>query len=181
MKNEIIENFLEQCRVVSKRSKCARRQFGAIIASPDGVHLSDGYNGSARGTLNCGKDVPCGKNLMNEPSYTSYEYCAAVHAEENAIINAARNGVAVKGAVLFLNSAKDGDCTRPCYKCQRAIINAGITDIYYKDSERRIHHEEISMLVHLQNEWMKARGVDIAKYDDVTFVSIGDYKKWTTT
>jgi len=158
MKQEVIESFLEQCRVVAKRSKCQRRKFGAIIASEDGVHLSDGYNGSARGALNCGEDTPCGKDLMNEPHYTSYEYCAAVHAEENAIINAARNGVAIKGGVLFLNSSKDGDCERPCYKCQRAIINAGITDIYYKDKVGNIKHERASFLVHLQNEWMKARG-----------------------
>ena len=158
MKMEMIESFLEQCQVVAKRSKCARRQFGAIISSEDGVHLSDGYNGSARGALNCGKDVPCGKDLMNEPSYTSYEYCAAVHAEENAIINAARNGVAIKGGVMFLNSAKDGDCERPCYKCQRAIINAGITDIYYKNKTGQVKHDKVSMLVQLQNEWMKQRG-----------------------
>ena len=158
IKKEIIDSFLEQCQVVAKRSKCARRQFGAILTTEDGVHLSDGYNGSARGTLNCGRDLPCGKDLMNEPHQTSYAYCAAVHAEQNAIINAARNGVATKGSILFLNSKEDGDCSRPCNMCMRGIINAGITDIYYKDNKGTVRHEKTSMLVKRQNDWMKERG-----------------------
>jgi len=162
MNRDRINSFLDECRVIAKRSKCQRRKFGAIITSQDGVHLSDGYNGSARGTLNCGEDVPCGKDIMNEPHYTSYQYCAAVHAEQNAIINAARNGIMIKGGILFLNSAEDGDCDRPCHICQRMIINAGLTDIYYKNKEGGVSHEEISELVVLQNQWMVSRGNDSA-------------------
>lgn len=151
-----IENILEQCRVVAKNSKCSRRKFGAIITTPDFVQLSNGYNGTIRGALNCGeKDILCLKDLMNEPHYKSYVFCPAVHAEENAVINAARNGISIKGGILFLNSTEDGHCERPCQRCQRTVVNAGITECYFVDKNKEIRHENISLWIYLENEWMR--------------------------
>jgi len=129
MKETRIENILKQCDVVAELSKCLRKKFGAIITDSEGVILSQGYNGSARGVLNCGEDIPCIKDLYDAPHYSSYNYCSAVHAEENAIINAARGGVSIKGGILFLGGNSGG---RPCQRCARTIINAGLRRIVYK-------------------------------------------------
>ena len=89
-----IEYYMKIARVGALRSPCARRQFCALIIKNDSI-ISIGYNGSARGSWNCGIDVQCLKDLHKEPSYISYYNCPAVHAEINAIVNAARNGISV--------------------------------------------------------------------------------------
>lgn len=155
MLEEKVKGFLAVARTIAENSKCARRKFGAVITSQDRVIKSTGYNGSARGALNCGKEIQCLKDLMDEPHYTSYNYCPAVHAEENAIINAAREGTSVKGCSLFLNSSYDGDCQSPCQRCRRTIINAGITDCYYLDEDKNIVHAEVASWVKTENEWMQ--------------------------
>ena len=129
MKTTRIENILKQCDVVAELSRCRRRKFGAIITDSKGVILSQGYNGSARGSLNCGEDIPCIKDLYDAEHNKSYNYCSAVHAEENAIINAARGGVSVEGGTLFLGGNSGG---RPCQRCARTIINAGLSRVVYK-------------------------------------------------
>jgi len=158
MREDKVESLLDECRVIAKRSKCARRKFGAIITDHNGVHLSDGYNGSIRGAYNCGVDVPCGKDLMNEPHYSSYVYCAAIHAEVNSILNAARKGIAVEGCTLFLNSSEDGKCSRPCRNCRRNIVNVGIIDVYWKNNEGETIHEYTSTWIEEENKWMEGRG-----------------------
>ena len=150
MKTTRIENILKQCDVVAELSRCRRRKFGAIITDSKGVILSQGYNGSARGSLNCGEDIPCIKDLYDAIHYGSYDLCSAVHAEENAIINAARKGTSIEGGVLFLGGDVGG---RPCRRCARTIINAGIFRIVYKtDVGHTSMH--ISSLVKQDNEWM---------------------------
>ena len=150
MKTEREENILEQCNIVAQNSKFSRRKFGAIITDKDGVILSQGWNGSARGTLNCGTYVECIKDLYDAIHYGSYDLCSAVHAEENAIINAARKGTSIEGGVLFLGGDVGG---RPCRRCARTIINAGIFRIVYKtDVGHTSMH--ISSLVKQDNEWM---------------------------
>ena len=163
MKEGTIRNLLKQCSVIAEMSRCKRRRFGAIITTPEGVKVSDGYNGSIRGALNCGEDVPCGKDLMREASFSSYHHCAAVHAEINAIINTSRNGVGVslKGCMIFLNTTEDSTipCSRPCQWCRRAIVQAGITDVYYLDENEEIKHDKVYPLyIILENDWMKNRG-----------------------
>ncbi|MBU2496813.1 MAG: hypothetical protein KJ767_02030 [Nanoarchaeota archaeon] len=153
MNEHKIKYFLDVAKTISKQSKCKRRKFGVVITSQDGVIKSTGYNGSVRGAKNCGENV-CLKDLMNEPHYKSYNYCPAVHAEENSIINAAREGISIKNGILFLNSAQDGDCERPCQKCRRTIINAGIEDCYFVDKENKIVHEKVSSWIEMENEFM---------------------------
>lgn len=156
LKIERIENLLEQCAVIAKMSKCTRRKFGAIITTPEGVKISDGYNGTVRGAWNCGKDVLCIKDVKQEPHYTSYVYCPAVHAERNAIFNAARNGIGVPlmGCYLFLNSSEVGKCQRPCQECRRAIVQAGIKFVVFKDENDNICVDSVSEYVKMENDWM---------------------------
>ncbi len=139
------------------RSPCTRRKFGAIIVKDD-VIISTGYNGSVRGSLNCGEEIICLKDLHKEQPYKSYEHCPAVHAEVNVILNVAREGGApTKGATLYLGYVKDGDVKksdRPCQNCRRVIIQAGIKDVYYEDKDGKIQHEDVSDWVKMENEWM---------------------------
>ena len=152
MKEERVKYYLEIARAIAQGSKCSRRKFGAILVKKDTI-ISGGYNGSVRGSLNCGLDVPCLKDLVGEESYKSYQFCPAVHAEQNAIINAGRERA--YGSTLFLNSSEDGKCERPCRMCRRACIQAGVYDCYYKDKENKIHHELVEDWIQLENEWME--------------------------
>ena len=149
------ENLLEQCAVLAKNSKCSRRKFGAIITSFDGVILSTGWNGSVRGSLNCGEDVGCIKDFFNVPSYQGYEMCPAVHAEENAIINAAREGIKVKGGIMYLNASEKGVAGMSCPRCRRAIINAGIEIIFYKNKMGDTLSARLSSMTKEEDLWMR--------------------------
>ncbi len=144
------EYYLNIAKAVSARSTCIRRRFGAVIVKDD-VIVSTGYNGPARGVVNC-QEVGCLKNQLNIPAYTGYDYCIAVHAEENAIINAARHGAEVKGGTLYLygETVEDGKITEadPCKRCRRAIINAGIIRVVTRRSETEIKEFNVS-------DWVK--------------------------
>jgi dCMP deaminase len=155
MNTNRIENILEQCSVIGKNSKCSRKHYGAIITTIDGVPLSSGWNGSVRGTHNCGEDITCIKDLFDVPTYQGYEMCAAVHAEENAIINAAREGVSIKGGFMFINSAEPGVIAMPCQRCRRAIINAGIQQVIYKNKIGDTISVAISSMMKEENLWME--------------------------
>lgn len=128
------EYYLGIAQAVSSRSTCLRRRFGAVIVRDD-VIVSTGYNGAARGVVNC-LEVGCLKDEVGAPEYSGYDFCIGVHAEENAIINAARHGATVKGGTLYIfgEYVKDGTLTeaRPCERCKRAIINAGIKQVITK-------------------------------------------------
>lgn len=106
---------------LASRSACSRRKLAAIIVKDDRI-LATGYNGAPRGWENCGTDVPCYKDLYGEPSGKISYVCPAVHAELNAIINAAYHGVSIKGATLYTQ-------IDPCFWCALAIINAGIKKV----------------------------------------------------
>ena len=125
------EYYLDIARTVAKRSTCLKWRVGAIIVKDD-VVVSTGYNGPARGVINC-MMIGCLKEEMGTPDYKGYEYCTAVHAEENAIINAARHGTSVLGGTLFLygEEAANGKPfeIRPCDRCKRAIINLSLIHI----------------------------------------------------
>jgi len=134
------EYYLNIAKAVSARSPCIRRQFGAIIVKNDAV-VSTGYNGPARGVINC-MEVGCIKNELNIPPYEGYDYCPGVHAEENSLINAARHGTSVLGGILYLYGQRvDGNSSiegKPCERCKRAIINAGIKEVVTKSSDEVI-------------------------------------------
>lgn len=125
--------FINIAREVASRGTCLRRNYGAVIVSPDGVIVSTGYTGSARGCPNCSDTKYCIRERMNIPSGERYELCKSVHAEMNAIINA--DHIKCAGATLYLVGidAKTGQVLHdsdPCQMCKRAIINAGIEKVY---------------------------------------------------
>lgn len=120
--------FLDIALGVSKRSTCIRRQYGAVIVKDNKI-VGTGYNGSAKSVINC-NELGCIKNVLDQPHGGSYEYCPAVHAEENALIN---SDVAPKrGATMYIaGTDSDGNIVEamPCKYCKRKIINAGIAEV----------------------------------------------------
>jgi len=112
-------------QTVALRSTCTRRQYGAIIVSTGDHILSTGYNGAARNEPHCLNTV-CERERLNVPKGERYELCVSVHAEANAIIQAARGGVSINGATLYVNGT-------PCRMCWRLIKNAGINEVVYTD------------------------------------------------
>lgn len=114
--------FMEITQLVAKRSTCARRSVGAIIVKDKRI-LSTGYNGAPSGVSHC-LDIGCLREHLNIASGERHELCRGIHAEQNAIIQAALHGVSIKGAALF--------CTNlPCSICAKMLINAGIKKIVY--------------------------------------------------
>ena len=115
--------FMNITNLVSQRSTCLRRAVGAVLVKDKRI-LSTGYNGAPANLKHC-LEVGCMREQMGIESGKMHELCRGIHAEQNAIIQAAYHGVSVKGAVIY--------CTnQPCSICARMIINAGIVKIYYQ-------------------------------------------------
>ncbi|HOI75846.1 MAG TPA: cytidine/deoxycytidylate deaminase family protein [Syntrophales bacterium] len=118
------EYFMDIVGVVARRSTCVRRKVGAALVRDRRI-LSTGYNGAPSGMAHC-LDRGCLRLEMNVPSGERHELCRGLHAEQNAIIQAALHGVSVRGATLY--------CTnQPCVICAKMIINAGIIRIVIRD------------------------------------------------
>lgn len=131
--------YLDIAAAVSRRSTCIRRQYGAVIVKND-VILSTGYNGSARGWLNCCDMGKCWREEHNIPHGEQYEKCRAVHAEANAIVNASRADMI--GAKLYLAGFENGERIedpKPCEMCERLIMNAGIIEVITKEHTEEAH------------------------------------------
>jgi len=129
--------YLDLAEVVSQRGTCLRRLYGAVIVQNDEV-ISTGYVGAPRGRKNCSDLRVCLRERLLVPRGERYELCRSVHAEANAIICAARDKMI--GSTLFLvgmekstgEYVKDANS---CSMCKRMIINAGITQIYVRDTK----------------------------------------------
>jgi len=147
------EYYLNIAKAVAARSKCSRRKFGAVLVKDDSI-ISTGFNGSARGTLNCGADIECIKDKYEEEPYTSYNLCPGVHAEENAIINAGRPRTI--GATLYLAPVL-GAGDRPCQKCRQRIINASVRDCWYINKDGKLKYEFVKEWVEMEDEWMREK------------------------
>jgi dCMP deaminase len=118
------EYFLKLAALVSERSTCLRRKVGAVIVKNKHI-LSTGYNGAPKGIEHCEKKG-CLREKMGIPSGQRHELCRGLHAEQNAIIQAAVYGVTLEGATLY--------CTnQPCFICAKMIINSGIKKIVISD------------------------------------------------
>ena len=132
--------------LVAKRSTCTRRSVGAVIVKDKRI-LSTGYNGAPSGVRHC-IETGCLREKLNVASGERHELCRGIHAEQNAIIQAAYHGVSIKSATLF--------CTNlPCSICAKMIINAGISTICYQSG----YADELS------SDMMKEAGVDVVKLD----------------
>ena len=110
--------------LVAQRSTCLRRHVGAVFVRDKRI-ITTGYNGVPVNINHC-LDVGCLREQKGVPSGERHELCRGLHAEQNAIIQAAIQGVTIQGATLY--------CTNmPCSICTKMLINAGIVEIYYKE------------------------------------------------
>ena len=116
--------FMSITALVARRSTCLRRDVGAVLVRERRI-LATGYNGAPTGMRHC-LDRGCLRDQLGVPSGERHELCRGLHAEQNAIIQAALHGVSIKGAHLY--------CTNhPCVICVKMIVNAGIVKITYRD------------------------------------------------
>lgn len=114
------EYFLEMAQLVAKRSTCLRRSVGAILVREKRI-LATGYNGAPSGLKHC-FEIGCMRQKLKIPSGERHELCRALHAEQNALIQASLHGISVKGATLYAT-------TQPCVICAKMLINSGIKEI----------------------------------------------------
>ena len=139
------ERFLQMAEQVATWSSCYQenRQVGAVIAKNKRI-LTTGYNGASAGIVSCKERGECLRRKLNIPSGTQHEMCYATHAEQNAIIQAAKMGISIDGATLY--------CThQPCVICAKMIINSGIVRIVYRHG----YPDEFSL------QLLKEAGVEI--------------------
>ncbi|MFW5782329.1 MAG: deoxycytidylate deaminase [Candidatus Muiribacteriaceae bacterium] len=121
MRPDWIKYFMEITNLVATRSTCLRRSVGAVIVRDNRI-LTTGYNGVPRKLPHC-DEVGCLRERLSIPSGERQELCRGIHAEQNAIIQAAVNGIVIEGGILF--------CThQPCITCTKMIINSGIKRVY---------------------------------------------------
>ena len=139
------EYFMEMAQLVSSRSTCLRRKVGAVIVKEKRV-LSTGYNGSPKGTKHC-EELGCIRVKLNVPSGTRHELCRGVHAEQNAVVQAAVFGVSVKDATIYTT-------TFPCSMCAKILINAGIKEIIYSEG----YADDLS------KDLLEEAGIEIREY-----------------
>ena len=148
--------FHHLCLAVASKSPCLSRKIGALLVRDKSI-VSTGYNGPPRGVPHCGMDryfadeslmlgsdipnsmieIHCPRRLKGFESGEGMEWCTAQHAEENAVSNAARNGVSVLGTTLYMNSVI------PCKNCFGTLINAGIVEIVIEDAKPYDKHTQL--------------------------------------
>ncbi|MEA4989205.1 MAG: cytidine/deoxycytidylate deaminase family protein [Anaerovorax sp.] len=119
------EYFMEMAVLTAKRSTCMRRQVGAVIVKDKHI-IATGYNGAPRGIAHCEERGGCLRQKMNIPSGERHELCMALHAEQNAIIQAATLGQSIEGATIYVTH-------QPCVICAKMLINAGMNRIVVKE------------------------------------------------
>ena len=117
--------FMEITKLVASRSSCLRRSVGAVLVKDKRI-LATGYNGAPAGKKHC-EEVGCLREKLHVPSGQRHELCRGLHAEQNAIIQAARQGTEIVGSTLYCTTA-------PCSLCAKMLINAGVVRIVYEGS-----------------------------------------------
>lgn len=118
------EYFMGLANHVASRTTCLRRAVGAVIVKDKRI-LATGYNGVPSGIAHCA-EVGCLREQLGIPSGQRHEICRGLHAEQNAIIQAARYGTNIEGATIYVN-------TQPCVLCAKMVINSGINEIVYQN------------------------------------------------
>ena len=129
--------YLDIAQTVAERSTCLRKKYGAIIVKNDTI-VSTGYVGAPRGRKNCSDLCRCMRDEMNIPRGERYEMCRSVHAEMNAIINAAREQLLDGVMYLAGVDAKTGELVKNaccCMMCKRLVLNAGITKVIVRETK----------------------------------------------
>jgi dCMP deaminase len=142
--------FLELARVIKKRANCTRRQVGAVIIKDYRI-ISTGYNGTPHGIKNCfdGGCKRCEKRDKKEIDWYEYEEsCVCIHAEQNAIIQAAYQGTSTYGATIY-------STTNPCSSCAKMLINAGIKKVVCN-----VEHHDIEGIKLLKSAKIEIKIID---------------------
>ena len=144
------ERFMKLTFEVAKWSSCYQenRQVGAIIVKDKRI-LTTGYNGAPAGIESCKDRGECLRKKLNIPSGTRHEVCYAVHAEQNAIVQAAKMGTSVQDATIYVTH-------QPCSICTKMIINSGIKRVVFKEG----YPDDFSI------ELFKEAGVEVHKFPD---------------
>jgi dCMP deaminase len=136
---------MEIAHLVKLRATCLRRQVGAVIVKDRNI-LATGYNGAPSGVQHCA-ERGCLREKLGIPSGERHEICRGLHAEQNAIIQAAKHGTSIEGATLY--------CTnQPCSICAKMIINAGVKQIVFQDGYPDA----------LAEEMIKEAGIEVVSY-----------------
>ena len=117
------EYFMGLAKQVKTRSTCKRRQVGTLIVKDKRI-LATGYNGAPTGCKHC-TEIGCMRASLNIPSGHRHELCRGIHAEQNAIVQAAFSGTSIAGSTLYATH-------QPCSLCAKMIINAGIVRVVYE-------------------------------------------------
>jgi dCMP deaminase len=149
------EYFMEIARLVARRSTCLRRQVGAVVVKEKNI-LATGYNGTPSGITHC-SEVGCLRQRLGVPSGERHELCRGLHAEQNAIIQAAKHGTNIAESTLYTTHS-------PCIICSKMIINAGIRRIVYLEGYPDT----------LAEEMLDESGIEIRAYDAVLPNETGD-------
>ena len=144
--------FMDITRQVARRSTCLRRKVGALLVRDKHI-LTTGYNGAPRGLPHC-EDVGCIRDEESVPSGERHELCRGLHAEMNAMLQAAYHGIRVEGATLYVT-------THPCSLCTKMLINVGIRKIIvgndYPDelSKNLLAQAGVEVVLHKQDRQEK--------------------------
>ncbi len=170
------EYYLGIARSVAQRSNCLSAMVGAIIVREDQI-VATGYSGAPRKVRDCMELGYCIRRKLGIPSGKGYEICRSVHAEMNAIINAARAGVSLLGGTMYLWGAKRtprGESIPvdifPCLLCKKMIINAGLERVVTGTSDGGYRAYNVADWV---EEW---RNKDNFLEDDTLYCN--DYREW---
>ncbi|MBN2039244.1 MAG: cytidine/deoxycytidylate deaminase family protein [Spirochaetes bacterium] len=136
------EYFMKIAHDVATRATCIRRKVGAVIVKDKRI-LSTGYNGAPAGISHCTKET-CLRTINNIPSGQRHELCRGLHAEQNAIIQAALHGVSINNAIIYITN-------QPCSICTKMLINSGIKKFVYSDP----YDDQLAM------EMIREAGIDV--------------------
>jgi dCMP deaminase len=118
------EYFMSIAEQVAGRSTCLRRATGSVLVKDKRI-LATGYNGVPKGLAHC-EDAGCIREQRQIPSGSNHELCRGIHAEQNAVIQAAKHGIAMDGSTAY--------CThQPCVLCAKILLNAGVADIVFRE------------------------------------------------
>ena len=149
--NKWDERFMNLAETVAEWSSCyqSNRHVGAVVVKDKRV-LTTGYNGAPSGIKSCAERGECLRRVKNIPSGTMQEVCYAVHAEQNAICQAAKLGISLDGATFYVTH-------QPCVICTRMIINSGIKKVIYKIG----YPDEFAV------ELFKQSDVELIKFEDL--------------
>lgn len=154
------EYYLGIAREVAQRSTCFRRSIGAIIIRDDQI-ISTGYVGAPRKTKDSFEHGSCLRDKLNIPHGQRYELCRSVHAEQNAIINAARAGVSLLGGDMYIFGVVFGENTPinafPCFICKKMIINSGINRVICSTVDGKM---KIFRVAEWIEDWQKSDIID---------------------